>query len=452
VIRDWLLRVSLLVLGAAVLPLAVSQAAPVQLPDTTTVDHWTLGNGLRVVTRHIPRARDVSITVAYRYGMDDDAAGRQGLAQLMGDLEFTAAVGNQPARTSADLDRLYPQGWSDPVSSHLTLLTQVVPRDQVLGGLDECALRMRGVHFDASDLDLAVKRARHELATQYFGDPTTALSIQVREIGRGRTDEQMVQRASGAGLAGLTVTETQTTMSQVYVPANAVLSLAGNLQGVDLHAEIERRFGSIPAGVARPETPPTRLTAGERIIHRKGDPVAVIGVIPPALADTLHPAFYLGALLYAGVADQTWYTKDTPHGVIYQYPMFDEPELLRFFPLVKPGETIFAPIQKRMLQLGELTRGMIVDPASYLDMKNTITWLMGGAMGPEQIASARRNRIALMTLTRAQASCELRGGHAFWEAYRKRLAAVLPGRPEEMSIWITDPAHQIRVMSLPSGK
>jgi hypothetical protein len=426
-------------------------AAPVQLTDTTTVDRWTLGNGLRVVTRSIPHAHDVSITVAYRYGMDDDAAGRQGLAQLMGDLAFTAAAGAQPARTPADLDRAYPQGWSDPVTSHLTLLTEVVPRDGVLAGLDECAVRMRGVRFVAADLDAAVKRVRRELANQYFGDATTSLGIQVRDIGRGRTDEQMVQRASGAGLAGLTVTEVQTAMSQAYVPANAVVSMAGDLSGLDLHAEIERRFGAIPAGVARPESPPTKLAPAQRIIHRKGDPAAVVGVIAPALTDTLHPAFYIGALLYAGVADQTWYTKGTPHGVIYQYPMFDEPELLRLFPLVKPGETDFAPIQRRMQDLGELARGVLVDPASYRDMKNTITWLMGGAMGPEQSASARRNRAVLMTLTRAQASCELRGGHAFWEQYRKRLAAVLPGRPENMTAWLTDPAHQIRLLSLPSG-
>jgi hypothetical protein len=84
-------------------------------------------------------------------------------------------------------------------------------------------------------------------------------------------------------------------------------------------------------------------------------------------------------------------------------------------------------------------------------MKNTITWLMGGAMGPEQSAATRRNRAVLMTLTRAQASCELRGGHAFWDQYRKRLAAVLPGRPEDMTAWMTDPKRQIRLLSLPSG-
>jgi hypothetical protein len=337
------------------------------------------------------------------------------------------------------------------VTSHLTLLTQVYPRNQVLAGLDECAERMRGVHFEAADLDLAIKRIRRELASQYFGDPATSLGIQVRDIGRGWTDEQMVHRASAAGLAGLTVQDVQAAMGQTYVPANAVLSLAGDLRGVDLHAEIERRFGMIPAGTARPEPAPTMLRPAERIVHRKDDSAAVIGVIAPALTDSLHPAFYIGALLYAGMAEQTWYPKGKPNGALCQYPMFDEPELLRLYPLVKPGETDFAPIQRRMLDLGELARGALVDPASYRDMKNSITWLMGGAMGPEQSTSARRNRAVLMTLTRAQASCELRGGHAFWEQYRKRLAAVLPGRPEEMTAWLTDPAHQIRLLSLPSG-
>ena len=62
------------------------------LADSSVVERWTLANGLRVVTRHIPRARDVAVTVGYRFGMDDDPAERPGLAELVGDLVFTSAT------------------------------------------------------------------------------------------------------------------------------------------------------------------------------------------------------------------------------------------------------------------------------------------------------------------------------------------------------------------------
>ncbi|MFI5372339.1 MAG: insulinase family protein [Candidatus Eisenbacteria bacterium] len=451
--RDRLLPFALATLVVAATPPARPViAAPSLLADSTTVEQWTLANGLRVTTRSIPKARDVSVTVGYRSGMDDDPANRQGLAQLMGDLGFTAMTADQPARTPTDLDRDHPQGWGYPVMRHLTLFTEVVPRDGLRKELAQCASRMRGVRFEAADLDLAVKRVRHELAEQYFGDRTLSLGFQVREIGLGLTDAQMLQRASGAGLAGLTPDEVKTAMGRVLVPANAVLSLSGDLHGVDLHAEIERLFGAIPGGTAREDAPVVAITPGERTVRRKGEPAAVIGVISPALSDSTHPAFYMAALLFASVAEQSWFKPGDLHPALFQYGVFDEPELVRFYPPLKPTETDLTVADKRLADIVDLAHGALIGSDAYVDMRASISWLLGGPMTAAQRSAARSNRVVLMTLSRAQASCELRRGHAFWERYLKRLMAVRPGQPELLVDYMINHAHQVRVMSLPSGK
>ena len=452
-IRDRLVPLALAALVAgATLPPRPSCAAPTMLADSSRVERWTLANGLRVVTRHIPRAHDVAITVGYRSGMDDDPPTHQGLSLLLGDLGFTAATADQPARTTTDLDRDLPLGWSDPVMRHLTLFTESLPRERMREALAHAATRMRGVKVDAAGLDAAIKRAKRELGQQYFGDPSVALGFQAREIGSGLTDAQMLQRASGAGLTSLSPAEVKTAMDQAFVPANAALSIAGDLHGVDQHAEIERLFGPIPGGTARPDAPERTLTPAERTIRRQGEPAAVIGLLSPPLSDSTHATFYMAALLFGGLGDQTWSAGNTgAHRTVLQYGLFDEPELVRLYPPVKPREVDLAMVDKRMSDLADMMRGAMIPSDSYDEMRSGVTWLMGGPMNPVQRSAVRSYRPTLMTLSRAQASCELRRGPVFWQRYLRRMMDVRPGQPEKWGAWFTDQKHQVRVLSLPSG-
>ncbi len=443
---------SAVVLAPPALAPRPAQAAGAPLADSSTVERWTLGNGLRVVTRSIPRAADVAITVAYRNGSDDDPADHPGMAQLMGDVAFNSATADLPARSPEALDRDLPQGWSDPVQRHLTLLTEAAPRARLTELLTHAASRMRGVRLDPATLDAATRRTKRELAQQYFGDPMVALGFTAREIGAGLTDPQMLQRANGNGIAGLTAADLQAAMARAFVPANAVVSICGDLRGVELRAEIERLFGAIPGGTARPDAPERHLSATERILRRKGDPAAVIGIIAPPLSDSTHATFYMATLLYGGFADQNWGGDRTGgHRAALQYGLFDEPELVRFFPPVGPREGDLTLVDKRMSDLADLLRGAVVPSDSYTEMRSSVTWLMGGPMTATQRSLVRASRPAMMSLSRSQASCELRRGPAFWQRYVERLSKVGPGQPLAMLPYLLDKKHQVRVMALPAG-
>src|SRR5262249_15767826 len=101
-----MLRVALpLVLIVAAGPAGAAVVSrPDTLSDSTVVRNWTLANGLRVTTRHVPGARAVAITVGYSVGTDDDPPGREGLADALGELSFLSAAGDIPARTTEELD------------------------------------------------------------------------------------------------------------------------------------------------------------------------------------------------------------------------------------------------------------------------------------------------------------------------------------------------------------
>jgi predicted Zn-dependent peptidase len=210
---------------------------------------------MKVVTRSAPGSGAVAITLGYRKGSDDDPAGRSGLAQLLGELSFTAAAGKQPERAPEELDSQRPLGWSYPVLRHMTLLTEVASADRFPQVLAQVAERARGVTFDAAQLGAARARVKKELAQQLFGDPTVVLNHQLAEIARGRSDGEIVRHASGSEIERATVAELQQELQRWHCPANAVLSLVGDFGPVDLHALVEKQFGRDPGRCSRVPSP-----------------------------------------------------------------------------------------------------------------------------------------------------------------------------------------------------
>src|SRR5438309_1510601 len=71
-----------------------ANAAARKLSDGSAIDSWTLPNGLRVVTRDVPHAAGIAVTVAYGFGLDQDPAGREGFSQLIAFGEFLGAAGD----------------------------------------------------------------------------------------------------------------------------------------------------------------------------------------------------------------------------------------------------------------------------------------------------------------------------------------------------------------------
>jgi peptidase M16-like protein len=443
----------LLALLATALP--ARAAAPPRtetLSDSTVVESWTLGNGLRVLTRHVPDASAVAITVGYSIGIDDDPEDRQGLAQLMAELVFTSAAGDIPERSREELDSVRPLGWSFPVSRHSTLFTEIASADRFPGVLNQVAIRMRGVQVTQPRLDEGLKNARYTIGQQLFSPDPSALYFQVREIGAGRTDEEILKRAAGRGLEKLTLADVRQRIQQQYVPANAVLSLAGDLRKVDVHALVQNLFGDIPAGqpMVHPSRPAPR--AASRLLRLAGisAPEGVVGIIAPALTDSMHPSFYLNALLLGSHFNHLWLRDDEGHVPNrYHYAVFDEPDLMRIFPPASKSDPDADVMGSRVEQALNAFSALIVTTEPYEEVRSGVLWMLGAAM-PAALASRAPHEPALLhTMSRTMAARALWGGEEFWADYRRRFQDEKPGHLGTWLAYFKDPKNQVRLLALP---
>jgi len=447
------LRFALLCCALLGLPAArPAPAAPTLLPDSTTVERWTLPNGLDVVTQHVPGAGAVSVTWGYRIGLDDDPADRQGLASLLAEVAFTASAGTVPERTHDEMESLRPEGWSLKVTRHQSLFTETATPAQFAGVLHQAAMRMRGVTVTDAALGRALVTVRRQLGARYFGAPDQMLHWQVREYARGLDPAGVSTLAAAKGLDRETPRSIQEALARAYVPANGVLALAGDLSGVDLHAALAGEFGGIPGGVRRPDPAPVRLDSATAVLPRPevSGPVGVVGIIAPALTDSLHPSFYL-AMLFAGTrARQAWGLVDPPLTMRFQYALLDDPELARFYPKLGTRDPE-APeaLGARFDDLVDELFSMSITLDSYDEFRRGVLWLLGGPMNTETAANVRRSRGALNLLCSSAASRALWGSDAFWTEYRRRLDPTVTPAVTFWGRWLLDPRHKVRLMLVP---
>ncbi len=444
-IRSVIACAALLALGAA------PAHAARMLADSTSVDGWTLENGLRVVVRQVPGAGADVVVVAYPAGRDDDPEGEEGFTELMAEAAFMAQSGEIPARSRADLDSQRPVGWNVQVERRRTELAEMATPDQFPGVLHQVALRMRGVDLT----DEVVARARTALAerrAQTVGaDLGAELYVEAGQMAAGWDHARFERWMSGAGLAKLRARDLAPRIAESYVPARAVLSLAGDFRGIDLRTFIENEFGDIPAGTPRADVmpPPAQSPVSAVVKHPGLDlPVGCIGIAAPALTDSLHPSFFLTALILGAHATRLW----SGTGVVrshFQYSILDDPSLVRLYPPIVAANWKPENMQQ---QLGALittfaSLTIALDQAEH--MKTAVAWLLGGPLPGPLLARVRTDHAVLYRVCSNAATRELWGGEAFWEVYRRRFDPARSAGDERWPAYMKDPARAIGLIYAP---
>jgi hypothetical protein len=397
-------------------------AGPDTLADSTWVDRWKLKNGLEVTVRHIPRCNGVAVITAYRVGRDQDPKDRAGMADLLCEVLLTAAAGNIPERSPQQLDDLRPLGWNLQVTPRFSLLSEVATVDQFPGVLTQVATRMRGVTVDDSIVVQARRTTVQDMAERYIGSPERTLLSETRDLALGVTDEELMRRVSGRTLEKLTAKEVGDRLRRLYVPANAVLALAGDLAGVDVRALVGRLFEDIPGGNAQPEPPSPPLVAARRAIRRAAvaEPLGGVGIIAPAITDSLHADFYLNSLVLGRFCEDIWGPAPPPLTVRFRYAVFADPQLAQFFPPVAPDAVDPDQLGVAFQDLIKKLAVSVVSKESFDETRLNYQWVLGGELTPSFLQRVRQHSGTLHTLASTLAVRALWGSEEFWVRYLAR--------------------------------
>ena len=446
-----------LVLVSVAVLAAPAASAPTMLPDSTSIESWQLGNGLRVVTKDIPRCRGVAMTLAFPTGTDADPPARRGLAQLMAEAEMMAPAGDVPGRTRDEMASLRPLGWSLKVGRRATQLTEVATVAQFPGALRQLATRLRGVSVSDAVREAALASVRSDQNENLLGTVDNALYFQVGEIADGMDPAAIPELAAAKGLGGVSAKELEQLLRATFVPAGAVLALAGDLGSVNVHAMVEGQFARLPGrpqGGAPPADPPRRVFQPSwRAIPRPDvdRPVGILAVNAPALADSAHPRFFLSMLLIAEHCYQLW-GQSPLLKTRFRYSILDEPELVRFYPALQSDSTgARATANELHRSMAELV-GLSVGQDEFDKLRYSLLWLLGGPMMPPLLSQVRASGPALNNVCSGLAARELTGGEAFWSAYRRRF--LVQGDPglDAWARYVCAPEHQAGIVFTPSGK
>ena len=428
----------------------VPAASPVtsrMLEDGTREARWTLANGLRVVTRHVPGARSAAITLCYRLGVREDPPNHEGLAELVSQIAFTGRSGDVPARTLPELDQLRPGGWSMLVGPHLTELTEACPTALLPGMLHQVCQRLHGVAVGDSVLRRGRADVRRRLRQNYDTQIDKTLYFLSAEIAAGQPPQHAVRYATGEGLESVTAREVGARLRERLVPANSVLCVVGNLDAYDMRVLIEREAGAIPSGAPAPPIVWGRVIPGIASLGRPDlrKAVGVVGVISPALTDTMHAYFTAFTISVAGAGTDAWGKPDPPLTTRFQYSLTTDPELARFYPPVTDSIGPERTLSGMLDHLGE----KIVDSTSVRLAAESVIWQAGGPLPADLLKRSLGDPTVIHTLATTLAGLEAFGDAAFWAAYRERL-----GRAGALGLgpffgWYENPRHRVSLVLRP---
>jgi hypothetical protein len=437
-----------LALGLAPLPPARADVGPSVLEDSTTFESFRLPNGLRVVTRNVPGCQHVDVTVAYDFGRSDEPQGKEGLSALLAELEFYGATAETPERTREEMPGLRPAGWDIAVTPRVTRFSDIAPEHLLPGLIHQAADRMRGVQVTQTTYKRALGAVRADLDTAYRLNVGLALHNAARAWASGSRE---AREAAARGIQGLSVRELQQRLNATYVPSNAVLAVVGNLHKIPLRALIQTEFGLIAAGSPLRRAGPARLDSTTRAVARAevSRPLGVVGLIAPALEDSTHPAFYMELALVGGHCVKRWGPPEAPLTTRFNYSLYDDPDLARFYPPVGPAETDPALLRISFVNtLNELS-SMKVTPLSYYALWRALDWLLGGPIPIEIFDRVLREPGALHTLATGTAVRELWGGEPFWSQYRERFQRAVGTPYPEWYRRLLAPQYMVNLLFVP---
>lgn len=263
----------------------------------------TLPNGLRVIYAPLRQAPVVHVRVVYHVGSKDERPDRQGFAHMFEHMMFRGSAHVKPEQHMRLIQTV--GGSSNAFTSFdQTVYFQTLPSNQL-----ELALWLEADRMASFRVSEEIYMTERRVVNEEFGrrqnQPYGTMMEEFLKLVFTRHSYRWTPIGNMEHLRSAPVEELQDFFNTFYVPNNAALVIAGDIDVPAARAMAKRLFAWIPRGAevvrAIPAEPPQNQPRRAEMVEPVPQHAMLMGFrIPPYRSDDQYALAVLGAVLSAG--------------------------------------------------------------------------------------------------------------------------------------------------------
>ncbi len=369
-----------------------------QLPPTT-IQQFTLPNGLRVILSKDQSTPVVSVAVYYDVGSRNENEGRTGFAHLFEHMMFQ---GSENVPKAAHFQHIFNAGgtMNGTTSTERTNYFETLPANYLPLALWLESDRMYSLKVTQENLDNQRNAVQEEKRLRYDNQPYINAFLRINELIFKNPANAHSTIGSMEDLDAATIDDVRKFFRVFYAPNNAVLSIVGDFDEQEARSLVEKYFEEIPS---QPDPPsvdvsePGEVARTQEIYYDKlaPAPAFVLGWKIPARRTPDYYALTLAAeLLFEGDSSRLYQklVKGEESIVSIQGGVDERrgPSAWYIFALPKPGEEV-AVIRQ---QIFDEIEGLGTLGPSEAEMEKLRNSLCNDAVRGRQSTMYRAQRIA----------------------------------------------------------
>jgi zinc protease len=369
-----------------------------QLPPTT-IQQFTLTNGLRVILSKDQSTPVVSVAVYYDVGSRNEKEGRTGFAHLFEHMMFQ---GSENVPKAAHFQHIFNAGgtMNGTTSTERTNYFETLPANYLPLALWLESDRMRSLKVTQENLDNQRNAVQEEKRLRYDNQPYINAFLRINELIFKNPANAHSTIGSMEDLDAATIDDVREFFRVYYAPNNAVLSIVGDFDEQEARSLVEKYFGEVPS---QPDPPPVdvsepgEVARTQEIFYDKlaPAPAFVLGwKIPARRTPNYYPLTLAAELLFEGDSSRLYQklVKGDESVVSIQGGVDERrgPSAWYIFALPKPGEEVAVIRQQIFDEIQSLgTAG-----PSAAEMEKLRNSLCNDAVRGRQSTMYRAQRIA----------------------------------------------------------
>lgn len=366
--RSYLILLTLLLSGS----LAFAQQQKIEFTE------FDLTNGLHVILHEDHSTPIVSVSVMYHVGSKNEQPNRTGFAHFFEHLMFEGTK-NIPRGEYAKYVEKAGGTLNANTSADRTYYYEVLPSNQLEMGLWLESERMLHAKVDSIGIATQKKVVIEEKKQSYDNRPYGSLLIEVMKRAFKVHPYRWTTIGDPDHIRAAKDEEFQHFYNQFYVPNNAVLVIAGDIQPETTRQLVEKYFGDIPAGkeeIFRPNVvePPLNGEIRDTIFDNIQVPLVLHAYRTPAMGtDDYYAIDMLSTLLSDGHSSRLYKALVDNQQIAMQvgsFPLpYKDPSVSIVLALPNMGKDV-AELEEAMINEIDKVKTQLIDEREFQKLRN----------------------------------------------------------------------------------